>query len=285
MVSAIAVLMALVMVGCAAKKKWYGDPESGLNLEYRFSEKKILTYRVTNDFSQTMDIMGQKMEITSDGGLTFSVMAKGSKDGAHLIGVTIDSMSMEIGTPRGAIEPDMSTVMGKSFDMTLSLIGKELNLSGAGDIKYDMGQGGERNVITEFQVVFPNTAGKPVTVGDSWTVQDTVIDKSANGEMEILFESVNTVTGFETVNDMECVVIETEFKGRLSGTGTEGGLELVTEGEIEGNGKWHFAYKQGIFVKEITEGAGEGVITGTGPQEITIPMTREFKVVAELIKR
>lgn len=278
----LVILVALIWVGCAAKKDWWGDPETGLTLEYRMPKKGSLQYQVSNDFTQVMEIMGQSMEIHSRGLTVFSAASKGIKDNNHQLEVTIDSMYVNLVTPRGDLSPDMSTVMGKSFDMTLSLLGKELELSGADDIQYELGASGKRGVGSEFQAFFPNLAGRPIKVGDTWESQDTVLEKDADGELRIIFEGVNTLDGFETVKGMECARISVVFEGTLSGRGKEGPLDLISEADIEGTETWYFAYKKGVFVKMTTTGVGKGTITATGPQEITIPMTREFAVEVEL---
>jgi hypothetical protein len=47
---------------------------------------------------------------------------------------------------------------------------------------------------------------------------------------------------------------------------------------------WYFAYKEGIFVKMISNGSAEGTITVSGPQNMSIPMTREVKGEIKLVK-
>jgi hypothetical protein len=282
---ALSFIAVLLLTGCAAKKAWWGDTERGLVLEYRFPAKSPLAYRASNQFKQSMSIMGQTIEINADGMTGFSLSTKGAQEGVYTLEVTIDSMRVSVDSPQGKLQADTDQVIGKRFDMILSLLGRELDVSGAAEITYDMGPEGPRSVATEFQALFPDLPGRPITVGDTWTSRDTVTEKSAGNELLITFESLHTLDGFETVAGMECARIKTTFTGLMKGKGYQGPMELVSEAAIKGSDTWYFAYRKGIFVRNSSEGTAEGIITGTGPQEITIPMTRTFKMGTELVTK
>jgi len=63
----------------------------------------------------------------------------------------------------------------------------------------------------------------------------------------------------------------------------EPGVELVSEGEVKGTDIWYFAYKEGIFVKTVTNGTADVTATATA-QGITIPMKRVFQNELKLVK-
>ena len=276
-------LAVLALTGCAGKKAWYGDPEKGLNLEYRFTNAKPLSYRMTNTFKQTLDIMGQTMEVDADGETAFTVSSEGAAKDIYTLDVAIDAASFAIKSMGGNIEPDMSELAGKRFAMTLTLLGKELDVSGAEELTYDMGPQGTGNMSSQFQAVFPDLPGRAVAVGDTWTSSDTVRDKSENSESTIMLHNTHTIDGFETVNGMECVRIRNAFTGSLAGKGQQQGMDLVSKATIEGTETWYFAYKKGVFVRTVSTGSAKGTIVGSGMQEITIPMTRKFEMTAELL--
>lgn len=280
---ACCILAVFVLAGCAAKKAWYGDPERGLNLEYRFTGKKPLSYRMTNTFKQTLDIMGQSMEVNADGETAFTLNPKGAAEDVYTLDVAIDAASFDIKSMAGNIEPDMSELVGKHFDMTLTLLGKELDVSGAEELTYDMGPQGTGNMSSQFQATFPDLPGRPVAVGDTWTSSDTVRDKSEKGENAIILHNTHTIDGFETIGGMECVRIKNAFNGALEGKGQQQGMDFVSKAKIEGAETWYFAYKKGVFVKTVSSGSAKGTIVGSGMQDITIPMTRKFEMTAELV--
>lgn len=279
------VIVIGLLAGCAAKtaNPW-GDPKTGLILQYRMAEDQVLKYQTSAEQTQIMEIMGQSMETQSSSESGFSVKSKGLQEGNLLLGVTIDSMSINISSPQGEISPDVNTVLGKSFDMTLSSLGKELDVSGAESIKYDMGVAGTRSIGSSFQAVFPDLAGKPVKIGDTWMSTDTITEKTDELEVQINFESVNTLEGFETVDGLECVKVTADFTGTVQGEGEQMGLQLDIEGEVQGKGTWYFAYKEGIFVKDTTSFSSDSIITTSGAQAMTIPVNQETKMETKLVK-
>jgi hypothetical protein len=252
----------MTIAGCAAKKSLSGIPESGLILQYNMPNNQSLKYQTSSEFIQNMDIMGQSAEIKSDEMSVFSVSPEGREGDKYRLGVTIDAMSMSITGPRGEITPDMSSVVGKSFEISLSSLGREWDLSGAKSIQYEVTPGNMRNIASRFQAVFPDLPGTPVKIGDTW----------------------NKLEGFETVEGMECARITVVVTGTLDGVGEEQGIEMITEAGIEASDTWYFAYKEGIFVRMISSGTAEGKITASSPQNMTIPFTREYSMETKLIR-
>jgi len=279
------VIVIGLLAGCAAKTAdpW-GDPKTGLILQYRMAENQVLKYQTSGEQTQNMEIMGQSIDTQSSSESGFSVKSKGLQEGNLLLGVTIDSMSINISSPQGDLSPDMSTVLGKSFDMTLSPLGKELDVSGAESIQYDMGAAGTRSIESSFQAAFPDLAGKPVKIGDTWTSTDTITEKTEEIEVRINFESVNTLEGFETVDGMECVKVTADVTGTVEGKGEQMGMQLAIEGQVQGKGTWYFAFKEGIFVKDTTTISTDATISTSGAQAMTIPMTQEMKMETKLVK-
>ncbi|HEX9974288.1 MAG TPA: hypothetical protein VGD14_19620, partial [bacterium] len=80
------------------------------------------------------------------------------------------------------------------------------------------------------------------------------------------------------------VKVTAKSTGKLDGEGEQMGANLYFEGDIETKDVWYFAYKEGIFVKSISEGMTEGNVAVTGAQKMTIPMTMETKFETKLVK-
>lgn len=279
----LVLVMVVVVAGCAAKKALWGDPETGLILTYRMAGDQELQYQSSSEFVQNLDISGQIMEMTSRRTLSFSVAPKGMKAGNQSLGVTIDAMELNIKSPQGDLSPDMGGVVGASFDMTLSPLGKEMDMSGAKAIKYSLGPQGERNLASEFEALFPDLAGSPVKVGGTWTTRDTINVEEGNSKIQIILKNDNTLVGYETVNGLECAKVSVAVTGSLVGEGEQGGAALIFEGDITGEDTWYFAYKEGYFVKTNSTGGIEGTITAGGPQGMVIPMTQKTKLETALV--
>lgn len=279
------ILVIGISAGCAVKtaKPW-GDPQTGLILQYRMLENQILKYQLSTDQSQSMDVMGQTIETQTDAKTEFSVQSKGKKGNNHQLRVTIDSMALNIDGPQGPFSPDMSSVIGKSFEMSLSPLGKELDLAGAKSIQYDLGSAGKRSVLSNFQAMFSDLAGVPVKIGDTWTAEDMITEEFGSGELRIHITSTNTLEGYETIDGLECAKIRAKATGTMEGQGEQGGMDLSVEGDLEGNETWYFAYKEGIFVKTSSDISIEGTVT-ISPQNMTIPMRTGMKIEVKLKER
>jgi len=279
------VIMAIsILAGCAAKLPIWGDPQTGLILQYRMAEDQVLKYQLRIEQTQDIEVMGQQMKTENKIKIAFTAKSKGLKENNQQLGITIDSMSININGPQGELSPDMSTVEGKSFDTTISRLGKELDLSGAESIQYDLGQAGKRDIASHFQSIFPDLADRPVKIGDSWTSKDDIKEKIGAGEIKISLESFNTLSGFETVDGLECAKITAKVTGTLEGGGEQMGAELAFKGDIEGTETWHFAYKEGFFVKQIADISTKGTVGVRGPQEMSIPMVQNMRIETKLIK-
>jgi len=281
----VPVFLAISMLaGCAAKTApVYGDPQTGVILQYQMPEGQVLKYDSWGETHQVSDVMGQTIETDISSTNVFSVKSNGQEENNHQLTITIDGMSLKIQSTQGELEADMSTVIGKSFEMVLSSLGKEVELTGADAIEYDLGPEGTRNISAGFQDIFPNLADRPVKIGDTWPDESTITEKSDSGEAIIHFSGINTVVGFETIDGMECVKVSTVGTGTIESKGEQQGMELVTTGEIKGTATWFFAYKEGIFIKQMNEGTVEATVD-VPSQGLQIPFSREASSEIRLVK-
>jgi hypothetical protein len=277
-------LAICMLAGCAAKTSpVWGDPETGLILRYRMPEGQVIKYESWGETHQTSDVMGQTIETDISSSNAFTVTSNGQEENNYQLSITIDGMSIKIQSTQGELEPDMSTVIGKSFDMVLSSLGKELELIGAEAIEYDMGPEGTRNIAVGFQDIFLNLADRPVKIGDTWPDETTVTEKTGNGEAIIQISGELTLEGFETIDGMECVKLSGTYTGTIEAKGEQQGIELNTQGNIKGTSTSYFAYKEGIFIKQTSEGTAEGMVD-VPSQGIEIPFTREMNSEIKQVK-
>jgi hypothetical protein len=279
-----ALCVVSVLAGCAGRRPAVEEPDAGLVLEYDMPEGRLLTYELSNSFTQAMEVRGQSFETVSTASLVFSTEAKGKKGNDLAIGVTVKSMHVSMASPQGELVPDTSTVTGKSFDMTVSAIGEESDLEGAASVRYDLGPAGDRGLTAEFSNIFPDLPGRPIAIGDSWTTTTDATEDTGQASIHISIENINTLTGFETIDGRECARIAVEFTGTLEGEGSEQNVKWTTTGDLSGTGTTYFAHEEGILVRETSSGVGEGVIVGSGEREMTVPMTRTFSFETRLVE-
>ena len=278
---------AVVLTGCAAKTgagAW-GDPDTGLVLEYRMSSGDDMSYRFTSDSVQTMEIQGQSVLVESAEALSFSVEPKGAKDGDHALGITIDALTVTVSSPKGKIEADTESVVGESFDMTLSKLGAEGGLPDPDALQYTIEPEGPKSIITGFGVMFPDLPEDPITIGDTWPATLEIVEQSDASNVVITINAVNTLEGFERVDGLECAKMTAVLTGTIEGEGTQQGVTWTMLSDMDGSGTWYFAYKEGILVSDVTEGTADGAIVVHAPSgEMNMPVTREYSMIVELEK-
>jgi len=285
----------LVLAGCAAgtqapavtataaKAPAVKAAPAGVVLEYRMPEGRVLKYQNTAEAVEATDMMGQTVESHTTSQEAFTLLAKGRKGADLLLGVTIDDMAMTVTGPQGDMSPDMTALAGKSFDMVLSPLGQEVDVSGAEALTYEMATG-TRNLSATFKLFFPDLPGKPLKVGDTWPSNADVSEKGGAVEMNLAFQNVNHFEGLETVDGVECARIRSEVTATITGTGNQQGMDMVFSGTGKGTDLWYFAVKEGIYIKSTGEVKMDISIT-VSAMGMTIPVTSTRKATVQLVGR
>jgi len=257
---------------------------AGVVLEYKMPAGRVLRYQSKEEMSQTTEAMGQKIETVATSTSSYAFQSKGLKDKNLLLGVTIEDMVMNMSNIQGDMSPDLKSVKGKSFDMVLSPLGAEVDVSGAESITYDFATG-TRSVANNFKVFFPDLPGKSVKVGDSWPSNSAIDEKVGPADMRLDFQSVNTLEGFETIDGLECARIRARVTGTISGTGNQQGLEMLFGGTHQGTDIWYFAVQEGLFIKSTSDLTTDMTISISGAQAMTIPAKQTRKSEVILVSR
>ena len=293
-VIAVPLSAVLILAGCAAKTQApvvtaaakapaVKAASAGVVLEYKMPEGRALSYQNTGEAVEATDMMGQSVETHMTGSEAFTIRAKGRKEGNLLLGVTIDGMSTTVTGPRGDMSPDMTALEGKTFDMVLSPLGREVDVSGAEALTYEMATG-TRNLSTTFRLFFPDLPDGPVKVGDTWPSSADAGEKTGAVELRLSFQNVNHFEGLETVDGVECARIRSEVTATIHGTGNQQGMDMVFSGTGKGTDLWHFAVKDGIYVKSTGDLKMDMVVT-VSAMGMTIPVTTTRKGTVRLVGR
>lgn len=270
----------LVVLACGAIPAKSAAPAAATVLEYKMPAGRVLTYQTSAEDSRVMDIQGQSMDTTTTSKNTFTFKAKGPKDKNLLLGATVDDIAISITGPQGDMSPDMTSLKGKSFDMVLSPLGAEVDVTGAEALTFDIA-GESGNLSTGFKAFFPDLPGKPVNVGDTWPSSDSIEEKTGQTTIKIDLQNVNTLEGFEKIDGVDCARISTQVTGTISGTGNQGGMDLAFSGTTKGKNVWYFAVKEGFFAKMTSESASEMTVDVTAAG-MSIPVTQKSKSEVKL---
>jgi hypothetical protein len=289
---AVSFAAVLLLAGCAAGTRPPQAAEApaakaapaGTVLAYKMPAGQAWHYADESEIREAQDIMGQVSESQAKSAGSYTFRGKGTKGPNLLLDVTIDDMTLNISSPRGDFSPDMTKVKGRSFDMVLSPLGTEVDVSAAEAITYEFANG-PRSLAPGFKIFFPQLPDKPVKVGDSWPSSFVIEEKSGATDMRVGVQTVNTLEGFETVDGLACARITSKHTGTISGTGNEQGMDLIFSGTVKGSDLWYFAPGQGLYVRSDGESVNEISITVAGPQSMTIPATQTRKSTTRLVGR
>ncbi len=280
------VLILSILIGCAAKKPFWGNPKTGLILMYKLSPEQVWKYSTTTDLNQTMEMMNQSMESSVNTLMNYSIKQIGiDTAGNYITRITIDTLSTKLKSPRGEKSFDFSSLIGKSVKFVVSPKGEQIELSNPDSVKIDLGPmaGGVRDAKTFFQNILPELPPNPIKIGESWTSEKSKKEPRSGMEININSKTTSTLKGFENINGMDCLKIVSQTTGTLEGSGEQMGRQMDIEGDIDGSSTWYFAYKKGIFVKMSSEQSIESTITVSGQANMTIPMTQEIKIEIKLL--
>ena len=280
------VLLICAMAGFAMQKPDAGKgPDTAVTLAYQFPEGKTVAYRQTSTEAQTVEVMSQQQSSQTNSVVEFSAKQKSSKDGQFTLGVTINAFKITEDSQQGSVSADTSVDVGKSFDMIVSRLGKEIDTLGASAIQFELGSNGKRDLTGNFQTFFPDLPERPVKIGDTWPSEDKVTEKVGSNEIHITSKNVHTLEGFETVDGFDCVRVKTVVKGTMAGDIEQGGVGLSINATIEGTDTWYFAIKEGIYVKLDSKGIVAGSVTVGEPANMTLPLTGDTHTEVRLIQK
>jgi hypothetical protein len=265
----------------AAKAPAVPAAPAGIVLEYKMPEGRTFSYQTSGEVVESAEIMGQTRESHSTSSDAFSLRGKGGKGQDLLLSVTIDTMSMVITAPQGDMSPDLTSLRGKSFDMVLSPLGSEVDVSAAEAITYES-SAGPRSIATGFKLFFPDLPGKPLKVGDSWPSGSGTTEKAGGIEIKLDFQNINTFEGLEMVDGRECARIRSEVTCGISGSGNQQGMDMVFSGTGKGTDLWYFAVKEGTYVKSTSDMKMDISITLSALGQ-TLPTTQTRKGEVKLV--
>lgn len=281
------ILISILLLSCAAKKPPWGDPETGFILKYRMKPNQVFTYHNEANEITTMEMMGQSMESETNRPMTYSIKMTGLDDVKnYLTEITIDSIYWSVHSMQGDLEPDVKPVIGESFGLTISPLGKRVEFKNTDQLpEIDLGQmAGTRDVKSLFESPLVELSENPVKIGDSWKTTEESTETRNNLDITTIAETVNTLEGYETIGDTECLKIKSQTTGTVDGVGNISGMDMVFEGDLEGPTTWFFDYKKGVLMKAVSEIAVEATIAISGQTNMTIPMVTESKSIITLIR-
>lgn len=276
-------LIALLFIGCASKRNVSDASMKGVTFEYNMPQNETLKYKFVSNAVESAEVQKKKIDAHYKTNINFTIEAKESESELIDLLVSIDEMLQQFNIAGKEIKADLSTVIGEQFNMKLSDKGTGLDVSEATKIKYDIVPGKTRDMGTHFKTMFPELPATVINKGDHWTTVDTIEEDLGEGLFRIIINSNNVLEGFETFNGKNCARITADFKGSIYSHTKEGEANIMTTGTIKGNDLWFFAFEEGLLVKMDSKGTAKTITEVNGKKNMTIPGSREFTYLTELL--
>jgi hypothetical protein len=274
----VAILLAFIFSPVAFSQS------GAVKLEYNFPADKPVKYLSSGKIVQTMDVMGQIMEVNIASAFGCSIKSKGLVERNLNLEVSIDSMYQKVDSPQGSAGGVLRDAIGKVFTMSISPEGKETDLTEAAKVVINIEGSGTTDASQAFNEFFPDLPSGLVSPGYTWSVTDTLKTKSASNSMVMAYKSENKFEGFEDVNGISCAKITSVISGDRVIVTQSQGMDITAKGPITGNSVVYFSPEMGYFIKQTTSLKQTGNIEITSPENMSFPVIMDMTSVNEVLK-
>ena len=167
--------------------------------------------------------------------------------------------NMKIGGRERKTVFDFLDVKGKTFKLTISGLGDELDFSGIeklnGIVKLPRGRERKIPLKMYFRDIFLDLPEKPVQVSEAWEIEKTAKTKTVTGiESNHQYTMRSKLEGIEKRNNANCLKIKITSKGTLNGH-RKAGInnpdipEIVIKAKTDTSGYAYFDHANGLLLE------------------------------------
>jgi hypothetical protein len=280
-------LVAALLTACAVKQEATvtpePEPEAAMLLAYRMPGEGSLKYRLTVNQNHSMDMMGRSQNFSSEKVLEFSLLQQGAGEEGMPLTVMVDALQLKLDTPRGVHGREITELLGKSFNMTLSPSGEESDFVWTEEVAYEVEPAGRMNVSTDLEAFFPNLPEEELRIGLGWRIMEYLPDSAFNSGKKIKLEKTSILEGFETIDGIECVRIRTNMNGTLERVGEKMTRAPEMTARFDGSGVWYFDHAKGLLVRAEMTLRGNGEMQTGGGQGAPARMRQTMTITTQLL--
>jgi hypothetical protein len=253
-----------------------------VKLEYKYPADDV-KYLNSTQVVQDMDINGQSMKVNVTNVLGCTIKAAGMQENNIRLEISIDTLDQTIDVMGGISGGPVKEAIGKTFSMTISPEGKEVDLSGAEQVTFVSGNGDNSNVSQYFNDFFPDVPAGPISPGFTWSSSDSSFAKTSSTTIKQLIRSENKFEGFEKVGEINCAKITFVLSGTQEMKTQSQGMDIKMYGPFTGKGELYFAPAEGYFIKQVVSTRLQGTLEMVS-EGATFPLVMETNSVNEIQK-
>jgi len=192
--------------------------------------------------------------------------------------VVLDSMGVTVSTPHGQQTLDTRHMIGTEFTITLPQRGGTPTYTD--EPVFEMPGVLEQRVTLSrlMDYGFPHLPDHPVNVGDTWSATWSRPQIEVQLTMPAELTTEYTLTGWETVDGVDCVRIVGRVTGAMSSrTERSEGPAIKYAGTLEGELTWLFDPVAGRVLRVSGEESSDGVLT-SGAADTAIRQTTTIEI-------
>lgn len=255
-----------------------------VKLVYNFPAETPVKYLGVGKIVQTMDVMGQVMEVNVSSAFGCSIKSKGLIKKNLNLEVRIDSMYQKVDSPQGSAGGVLKDALGKVFTISITPEGKETDLTEAAKVAINIEGSGMTDAAQSFTDFFPDLPAGLVTPGFTWSVTDSIKTKSASTSTVMVYKSENKFDGFEDMKGIKCAKITSVVSGDRVIVTQSQGMDITSKGPFTGSSVVYFSTEKGYFIKQTVNSKQTGTIEITSPENMSFPVVMEMTSVNEVVK-
>lgn len=256
--------------------------DGSVKIVYNYPTDKPVRYLTDSKMIQTMDIMGQSMQVNINSVFGCSIKAVGNPENNLKLEVTVDTIGQSTDSPMGSTGGAVREVQGKVFNIVINPSGKSVDISEAENIVYNIEGSGESNLSETFVNFFPVLPDNAIKTGDTWTSTDSVNTSTSAMSMKMTITSANKMEGFENVDGNECVKITAALDGYRVMDVNSQGMDIHIKGPFTGTATFFFSLQDGYFIKQLVDSKMTGEVEMTAPEPVNFPVIMDINSVNEV---
>jgi hypothetical protein len=273
-------MILILFAGAVASQA--ADAQEQFTMQYRLEKGKVYRFADTTFVKASQEVMGQEVKSTSTVvATTRLVPAEIRADGATVLTVSPDLMSVSIKNARMDTTMILNDAIGKRTRLTISKLGETISREVIDTVKLSgMAAASGRQDMVRLHLMPPN----PVKIGEKWTSTKPDTSESMGGKIATVATGDFTLLAKETKLGVQCLKISYAGKLTISGKGSMNGADFFVEGTGTTSGTYFVDIATGMPVREDSKYDMESTVALTGAQNMTIPSSTSVTAHRTLLK-
>jgi hypothetical protein len=273
-------MLLVLFAGAAAHLT--ADAQEQYTLQYKLEKGKVYRFSDTTLVKSSQEVMGQEVKSTSTVlATTRLVPAEIRADGATVLTVSPDMMSVSVKSARMDTTLVLKDAIGKRTRLTISKLGETIGRDVIDTVKLTgMAAASGRQDMVRLHLMPPN----PVKIGEKWTSTKPDTSEAMGGKIVTVATGDFTLLAKETKLGIPCLKISYAGKLTVSGKGSMNGADFFVEGTGTTSGTYFVDIATGMPVREDSRYDMESTVALTGAQNMTIPSSTSVTAHRTLLK-